>query len=311
MKAAVAAGAELRENFTVADLLMDGERVSGLRGQAHGGRPVAEQARLVIGADGKHSLVAKAVNARTYDAHEPLTTGYYSYFDGLPRERGEIYNLDKRVVGVWPTNDGLTLVLAGWPVAEFQRVRHDIENEFLRVVDQVPELAERVRSAKRAERFYGTADLPNFYRKPYGPGWALAGDAGLTMDPIMAQGISDAFRDAELLSAAVDAGFSGRQPLEDALAGYEQQRNAATRAMYQFNLDVAAMKPLAPEQKTLFAALAKNPAGASQFLGVVSGAVPINSYFAPGNLFKIIGPFGMTRMLLSRAMAPRQAAVPA
>jgi 2-polyprenyl-6-methoxyphenol hydroxylase-like FAD-dependent oxidoreductase len=215
------------------------------------------------------------------------------------------------MVGLWPTNDGLTLVLVAWPVNEFQRIRHDIENEFLSVMDQAPELAERVRSAKRAERFYGTADLPNFYRKPYGPGWALAGDAGLTMDPIMAQGISDAFRDAELLSTAVDAGFGRRQPLETALAAYEQQRNAATRPMYQFNLDVAAMKPMAPEQAALFAALEHNPQAASQFFGVFTGAVPINRYFAPGNLFKIIGPLGMARVILQRATAPRPAALPA
>jgi len=310
VRAAVAAGAELRENFSVSELLWDGPRVSGLRGQAQGGQPAAEQARVVIGADGKHSLVAKAVNAPVYNEHAPLTTAYYSYFEGLPPDRGEIYNLDRRSVGLWPTNDGLTIIFVIWPAAEFQRVRHTIENEFLGALDPVPELAERVRAAKRAERFYGTADLPNFYRKPYGPGWALAGDAGLTMDPILAQGMSDAFRDAELLTEAVDAGLGGRQPLEAALAGYEQQRNAATGPMYQFNLDVAAMQPMAPEQRALFAALARKPEAASQFLGVLTGTVPINTYFAPGNLFKVIGPLGMTRMMLGRAMAPRQPATP-
>src|SRR5262245_17573325 len=118
VKAAVAAGAELRERFSVSELVWDGERVSGLRGQAHGGSAVGETARLVIGADGKHSLVAEAVQAPVYDAQAPLTTGYYSYFEGLPLSGGEIYNLEKRTAGLWPTNDGLTLVLAVWPAAE-------------------------------------------------------------------------------------------------------------------------------------------------------------------------------------------------
>jgi 2-polyprenyl-6-methoxyphenol hydroxylase-like FAD-dependent oxidoreductase len=309
VKAAEAAGAEVRQRFAVSELLFDGGRVTGVRGRDAGGAAVTETARLVIGADGKHSLVAQAVAAPVYDAHEPLTTGYYSYFEGLGLDHGEIYNLDRRVVGAWPTNDGLTMIVAVWPAGEFQRVRHDIEREFLAVMDQAPHLAERVRAGRRVERFYGTADLPNFYRKPFGPGWALAGDAGLTMDPVLAQGIADALRDAEMLAEAVDAGFSGRQPLDAALASFEQQRNAATQPMYQFNLDVAAMKPMAPEQDALFAALVKNPAGMSQFLGMLSGVVPVPAFFAPGNLFKLIGPLGMGRLAWRKARAPRQMAV--
>src|SRR5262245_51081489 len=85
----------------------------------------------------------------------------------------------------------------------------------------------RVRNGTQVERFKGTADVPNFFRTPYGPGWALVGDAGYHKDPFTAQGVSDAFRDAELLTAAIDEGFAGRRPLLTALAEYEQQRNAA------------------------------------------------------------------------------------
>ena len=244
-------------------------------------------------------------------APAPLTTSYYSYFEGLSQTEGEIYNLDRRTVGAWPTNAGLTLVVVAWPVAEFQRVRHAIEPEFMKVTDQVTGFGERLRSARRAERFYGTADLPNFYRKPFGAGWALVGDAGLTMDPILAQGLGDAFSSADWLAQAVVDGLGGRKPLEAALADYERQRDTATRPMFKFNLEVAAMKPMAPEQRALFAALARKPEAVSQFLGMLTGTVPMNTYFAPGNLFKIIGPLGMTRMVFGRAMAARQPVAPA
>ncbi|MDQ4098924.1 MAG: NAD(P)/FAD-dependent oxidoreductase, partial [Chloroflexota bacterium] len=92
-----------------------------------------------------------------------------------------------------------------------------------------------------------SGDLPNFFRKPYGPGWALVGDAGYHRDPIPARGISDAFRDAELLAEAIDAGFSGRRPLEDALADYEQRRNEAARPTYEETLAVAEFRPFPPE----------------------------------------------------------------
>ena len=81
----------------------------------------------------------------------------------------------------------------------------------MRVLELVPPLAERVRIGSREERFYGTGDVPNFFRKPYGPGWALVGDAGCHKDPFTALGICDAFRDAELLANAVDEGLLGKR----------------------------------------------------------------------------------------------------
>jgi len=89
----------------------------------------------------------------------------------------------------------------------------------------VPALGERVHQGKRAERIVGTADMLNFYRKPYGPGWALVGDAGFVRDPIGAFGISDAFRDAGLLQKQSKLVSVGQRPLEIAMAGYEQTRN--------------------------------------------------------------------------------------
>ena len=78
------------------------------------------------------------------------------------------------------------------------------------------------------------------------------GDAGFVKDPVTAQGISDAFRDADLLTDAIDAGFSGKEPLEAALAGYENQRNAASKEMYEFTAQVASLAPPVIEQRVLF-----------------------------------------------------------
>jgi flavin-dependent dehydrogenase len=147
----------------------------------------------------------------------------------------------------FPTNHGLTCVAIQAPIAGFHAFRADIEGNFFRTLDRVPELAERVRAAKRAERWCGTADLTNVFRKPYGPGWALIGGAGYHKDPILAQGLSDTFRDADVLAEAIDAGFSGRAPLDDALAVYEQRRNEAAMPGYAANRAMAAFLPLPPE----------------------------------------------------------------
>jgi 2-polyprenyl-6-methoxyphenol hydroxylase-like FAD-dependent oxidoreductase len=294
------AGAEVREGFGVEEILIDDGRVSGIRGKAKGSTSVTEKAQIVVGADGLRSIAARAVQPPTYHATPPLTCAYYTYYGGVPLEGGELYSRDHRAIGAFPTNDGLTMIYTAWPVAEFHQYRADIEANFLKTLDLAPSLAERVRQGKRAERFMGTADLPNFYRKPYGRGWALAGDAGYHKDPITGWGISDAFRDAELLAEAIDAGFSGREPLDEALAGYEEQRNAASKPMYDLTTQLASFAPPAPEQRQLFAALRRNQAATDQFFGVLTGVVPVQEFFAPDNLLRILGIGGMAKIALHK-----------
>ena len=105
--AAAEAGAEIREGFTVEELLFEDGRVSGVRGHAQGGKSIAEHARVVIGADGRHSLVAKAVRPEQYNEKPPLESGYYTYWSNLPAEGFETYIRQHRGWGVVPTHDDL------------------------------------------------------------------------------------------------------------------------------------------------------------------------------------------------------------
>ncbi len=294
VEAAAEAGAEVREHFTVTELLMDGDRVRGIRGQTAGGTPITEEARIVIGADGLRSLVARAVQAPTYHERSALTCAYYTYWSNVPIVGAELYPRSGQMIIALPTNDGQTLTIGMWPHAAFHEVRADIAGHFMQTLDLAPQLAERVRNGKRSERFYGTADLPFFFRKPYGPGWALVGDAGYHKDPITAQGISDAFRDAELVAEAIDAGLSGKRPLEEALADYERRRNEAVMPMYEFTHQLANLSPPPPEMQQLFAALRHNQEQTNRFIGTVVGTVPIPEFFAPENIGQIMGAAAQT-----------------
>ncbi len=188
------------------------------------------------------------------------------------------------------TNDGLTGVVTVWPSSEFHAYRADIEGNFFKTLELVPGLADRVRGGRREERFVGTAKITNFFRKPYGPGWALVGDAGYHKDAITAQGITDAFSHAELLAEAIDEGFSGRKPLDEALAGYEQQRNKAVMPIYEFTCQFLGTVQRPPiEMQQLFGALAGNQGETDRFLGTLAGTVPIPEYFSPDNMQRIIG----------------------
>jgi flavin-dependent dehydrogenase len=225
--AAVEAGAELREGFTVDEILGDDGKVSGVRGHEKGGAAVTERARVVIGADGKHSLVAKTVQPDQYDERRSHLAMYYAYWSGLPVGGFDttIRAEGRRGWAAIPTHDDLTVMPFGWPVEEFQANRKDIEGNFFATIDLAPEFAERVRAAKRESKFIGSADLPGYFRKPYGPGWVLLGDAGYHKNPITAMGINDAFRDAELVASALDDAFSGRRSYEEGMSYYQETRD--------------------------------------------------------------------------------------
>jgi 2-polyprenyl-6-methoxyphenol hydroxylase-like FAD-dependent oxidoreductase len=293
-RAAVAAGAELREAFTVEELVIEDGAVTGIRGHAKGGATVTERARVVIGADGRNSFVARAVGAEQYNEMPALAAGYYAYWSGLPVSGAEFFGRaeDRRMWAAFPTNDGLTCLIVGWPRSQFEANRADYEGHYMRTFDLAPSFAERVGGATRETRFLGTADLAGFFRKPYGPGWALVGDAGYHKDPITALGISDAFRDAEALSAALDDVLAGRRSHDDALAGYLRARDEQSLALYDFTCEFAKIEPPPPEMQQLLGAVSQSSDASDDFVSVMSGALPLPAFFAPDNVARIMREVG-------------------
>jgi 2-polyprenyl-6-methoxyphenol hydroxylase-like FAD-dependent oxidoreductase len=242
MEAAREAGAEVRLGFSVRDVLKDDTAVVGIEGQGKDGVEVTEMARIVVGADGRESFIARTVGAEKYNVRKGATCGYYSYFSGIDCHAAEVYIQDSKAAFLFPTNDGRTCVVNEWPIAEFKTLRADIEGNVMRTFDAVGQ-GQRVRAGKREERWYGKQLGDSFYRKPFGPGWALVGDAGFYKDPILGQGINDAFRDAEALANAIDAGLTGQRPMEEALAAYEKTRNNETAPIYEITAAFATLDP--------------------------------------------------------------------
>jgi FAD binding domain len=196
-----------------------------VRGHFRGGHQESLTARLVIGADGRGSHVAKAVRAASYHQKPRLQWAFYTYFRDLPVDGFETYVRPFHAFAAAPTNDGLTMVVASWPYAEARAYKADVEGNYHRTLELVPNFGARVKGATREEQFLGGA-VPNYFRTPFGPGWVLVGDAGYNTDPITAQGISDAFRDAEQCSAAVHQWLSGQKSFEDAFHSWHQARDA-------------------------------------------------------------------------------------
>jgi flavin-dependent dehydrogenase len=297
VEAAVAAGAELREAFTVEEILVDDGRVTGIRGHAKGGETVTERARVVVGADGRHSLVAKAVQPDRYNEVPVLAPAYYAYWSGLPVDNTfETYIRAEggRGWAALPTHDDMTCVVQGWPQSEFKANRKDVEGTYMKSFELAPEFAERIRGAKRETRFVGSGDLPGFFLKPYGPGWTLVGDAGYHKHPITAFGITDAFRDAEAVASALDDAFAGRRPYSEAMADYQSARDEEALPIFEFTCDFAKLEPPPPEMQQLIGAMNGNQEAMDGFVSVMAGTFPAPEFFAPENAGRIMAQAAAT-----------------
>jgi 2-polyprenyl-6-methoxyphenol hydroxylase-like FAD-dependent oxidoreductase len=279
--AAVDAGVEFRDECAVEDLVFDDDRVVGVRCRTAGGSAV-ERARLVVGADGMRSRVAAQAGAATRVEHPLMTCVYYTFWADLPAGPAgfEAYGARGQWAGCAPTNDDLTLVAAYFPQSEFPRVRADAMRAYLASVRAVaPDLHERVQAGSQVERLYGTGAQRNFFRQAAGPGWALVGDAGHHKDSITANGITDAFRQAQLLVDCVGADLRDEPRLRDALRRYESARDRLFTSAYHETLAIAR---LAPDRRLrALRAVAADPALVERFFAAMAGACRDDDLFTP------------------------------
>jgi len=138
------------------------------------------------------------------------------------------------------------------------------------------------------KKWIGTAGVANYFRQPFGPGWALVGDSAYDKDPITAQGISDAFIDADGLATALDEGWSGRRPLGEALAAHLASRDQRAKPMYDFTCQMATLAPPPPPMQQLFGALRNNQEATDRFYSAITGSSPLPAFMNPENIGRIV-----------------------
>jgi flavin-dependent dehydrogenase len=229
--AAVEAGVDVRHGTTLVSVTTDGVgRVDGVELEVDGRRRRVS-ARLVIGADGIRSRVARQVGAELLHRESVGATSIFAYFSGLPSDTIINFYSPERVVGAIPTNDGLACVWVGMPIDRFERrARGRLPEAHAAEVASIPELV-AIHGAEPVSGFRSFPGSPGFLRRAWGPGWALVGDAGYFKDPLSAHGITDAFICAELLADAVAATISGGVEEADALGGYQRTRDEMAAMM--------------------------------------------------------------------------------
>ena len=233
-EAAVAAGAEFRDGVRVVDLIERDGRVAGVVALDGRGRREVEHARFVIGADGPASVVARCVRARETLREPVVQSNIWSYWEEIALDHVRLYIRERAGAFAFPASDGTVLVAANLMHDEFVAARRAREAAFHARVEQVaPDLRAMMGDGERVEAFHAGCTRA-FVREAAGPGWALVGDAGMKKDPVTAQGISTAFRCAEMLAGAAHDGLAGRRPLDEALAAYQVARDRWLLPFYRF-----------------------------------------------------------------------------
>jgi 2-polyprenyl-6-methoxyphenol hydroxylase-like FAD-dependent oxidoreductase len=271
--AATAAGAEVRYGVTVTGIRRDHHgRVIGIVGRDGTGHRVDIDARFIVGADGLRSAVARHVGAPVEHEGTAASAVVYGYWSGLDATGYEWMFRPSASAGVIPTNNGLACVFAAADPTRVGRGGFRVLESLLE--DASPETAARVRAATRSVGVRTFVGHPGFMRRAWGPGWALVGDAGYWKDPLTAHGLTDALRDAELLSRALVAAASGESSEDDALAGYQSVRDRLALPLFRITDTIAAQRWTDAEIGALLLDLSAAMANEVEALGALD-AIPM------------------------------------
>jgi 2-polyprenyl-6-methoxyphenol hydroxylase-like FAD-dependent oxidoreductase len=289
VRAAVSSGANLQEGCRVETLLIENGNVAGVKGVTPTGSAFSEKARIVVGADGPSSRVAAEVQASEYNTKPALQGTAWMYWNDVPLEAIELYLREYEAIYAFPSSNHSTLIGANWSIERFRTARRDIETSYFDLLRRAaPELAERVMHATRADEKMYLGSTRNFLRKACGPGWVLLGDAHYKKDPCTAQGITDAFCDAEVLADVIDHAFRGEGDLLQALEDYERDRVAWAMPFYELTCQMATFAPPAPEMLAIYTALQDNQEDTDAFFGLITEAVSPTKFLAPANVNRIL-----------------------
>lgn len=228
-------GVELREAAKATRLLWESDWVCGVAWTGADGGGEAK-ARVVVGADGMHSFVAKEANAEAEDEEPVRRAMYYAYFRGVEPIDGpaaEFHYRGNSLVYCFPCDGGLTLLASSVPIERFREFRRDPERMLLDELRSMSALAPRLVNAERDGDVRGTGSIPGYLRVPYGRGWALVGDAGMVMDPWSGQGIDQASTHAVVLARCLGEYLAEKVDWRTAMQAYHRQRNEFSLKTYR------------------------------------------------------------------------------
>jgi flavin-dependent dehydrogenase len=215
----------------------------------------------VVGADGKSSKVAEWVGAEKYDVAPALRPIYYGYFHGLeprPIATVELFFGGDQIAFLFPMRDAEDCLALELQPEHFEEFRSNHTEAFLARMRKLPEMAQRMQNAHLEGKLIGVKGIENHFRKPYGPGWALTGDAGYLKDPSTGLGLGDALHQSFWLAESVGAWFDGAD-WEATMSAFQQKRDQVMKPFYDATLASTRMRDVGPAEQALLKAILISP----------------------------------------------------
>ncbi|WP_079477826.1 NAD(P)/FAD-dependent oxidoreductase [Halobacillus salinus] len=251
-------GVEVREQHSVKSLLWDDGHVVGVEMENKKGQQEQVHSSWVVGADGKHSNIAKWLNASEYETHEPLRPVLYGYYRGiepLSKPTTEIFLHEGRIGFYFPMEEGRDCLGLEIHPSEFKEMMKDPKAQFEAMYKELYDMERRMEGAELEGKIIGTKGMPNHFREAYGPGWALVGDAGHSKDPSTGLGINDAFMQSFLLAEALTS-----EDVEGALEAFRVKRDEQLLPGFQLTIDyIKSLREWTMNEVALFQTMAANP----------------------------------------------------
>jgi menaquinone-9 beta-reductase len=287
-KAASTPGVRFLPGHTAGGITKQGARVTGLTVTDQQGRQTEIEARLVVGADGRHSKVAELAGVRTR-TRKNNRAGYFAYYSGLPVNDGvaNLWFLEPVVTYTFPNDDGLVLLAAMFPKKDLAWFRKDMETNLLNLVAGCPG-APDLSGAKLESKVLGLVDLPNHFRRASSPGLALVGDAAMGSDPLFGVGCGWAFQSAEWLADSVEGHLSEPAELDKALERYRRTHRHNLMAHQFLMNDYSRVRPFNPAEKLMFSAATHDPSTARHVERFATRSISVREFLTPAALWRAL-----------------------
>ncbi|MEU4311895.1 FAD-dependent monooxygenase [Nocardia sp. NPDC024068] len=291
VRTARGAGAEVREQCRVTELVWDGDRCTGVRYRDAEGGTAEIRAALVVGADGRRSTVAQLAGADTpYESEPSGRDCYFAYWrDDSPDRRSTAaqWRQGPDLGTAFPCDDGLLLCLVQPPALSGALRPGEAERRYAAAIDRIPALRARLRGCEQATRVRSATGIVSYFRRSSGPGWALPGDAGHFKDPVTAQGIRDALHYGRRLAESVSPVLHDPAALDRALTAWDRQRVLECREIYHWTNRLARGTAMSPLEVELYRAATADPDLAAITTGIFSRTRRPAELYSPARMARL------------------------
>lgn len=252
-------GVELLLGYGVKELIEEQGAIVGVRAGSSDGQSVALRGKLVVGADGRDSTVAKLAKSPVKITRHGRFS-YAAYFEGpapAGAPDGTVWMLDPQWAAAFPTDGGLTMYGCMPTKERLPEFRRDLDGAFRSFIADIPE-APPILESRQVGPMFGKLEMPNVQRAPVAPGLALVGDAALATDPLFGVGCGWAFQSAEWLADAVAPALHGDEPLRAGLGRYRRRHRRGLGGHAFLIHDYATGRRFTPVERVLFSAAARD-----------------------------------------------------